>query len=57
MHSYIHHHPLTDIKAYTDATPPTPLTTPTISAYSDACWSSQINKAVAEGTLLPLFKF
>ncbi len=57
VHSYIHYPHLTDIKAYTDATPPTPLTTPTISAYSNACWDSQIGNAVAEGTLLPLFKF
>jgi hypothetical protein len=32
MHSYIHYPPLTDIKAYTNTKPPTPLTTPTISA-------------------------
>jgi len=57
MHSYIHYPPLTDIKAYMDAKPPTPLTTPTISAYSDACWGSQIGNAVVEGTLLPFFKF
>jgi hypothetical protein len=57
MHSYIHYPPLTDIKAYTDATPPTPLTTPTFSTYSNACWGSQIGNAVAVGTLLMLFKF
>ncbi len=57
MHSYIHHPPLTNVEAYMDATPPTPSTTPTISAYSDACWGSQIGNAVAEGTFLPLFKF
>jgi hypothetical protein len=57
MHSYIHHPPLTDIKAYMDAMLPTPSTTPTISTYSNACWGSQIGNAVAEGTLLPLFKF
>jgi hypothetical protein len=39
-----------------DAAPPTPLTTPTISAYSNACWGFQIGNAVAEGTFLLLFK-
>ena len=33
MHSYIHHPPLTDIKAYTDALPLMPSMTSTISAY------------------------
>jgi hypothetical protein len=40
-----------------DALPPTPLMTSTISAYSNACWGSQIGNEVAKGTLLPLFKF
>jgi hypothetical protein len=31
--------------------------TRTLLAYSDACWGLQIGNAVAEGTLLPLFKF
>jgi len=31
--------------------------TPTLSSYSDVCWDSQIGNAVADGTLLPLFKF
>jgi hypothetical protein len=44
-------------EASMDAAPPAPLTTPTISAYSDACWGSQLGNAVAEGTFLPLFKF
>ncbi len=57
MHLYIHHPPLTDVEAYIDNVPPTPTTSPTISAYSNACWGSQIGSAVAEGTLLPLFKF
>jgi hypothetical protein len=57
MHSYIHHLPYTDVEAYTDAVPPTPLTTPTLSNYSNACWGSQISSAVVLGTLLPLFKF
>ena len=37
--------------------PPTPTTSSTLSSYSDACWGSQIGNAVADGTLLPLFKF
>jgi hypothetical protein len=57
MHSYIHYPPSTHVKAYTDAIPPKPSTTQTITAYSNACWGSQIGRAVAEGTLLPLFKF
>jgi hypothetical protein len=57
MHSYIHYPPSTDVKAYTDAIPPTPSMTQTITAYSDACWGLQIGNAIAEGTLLPLFKF
>ena len=57
MHSYIHFPPSTDVEAYTDALPPTPTTSSTLSSYSDACWGSQIGNAVADGTLLPLFKF
>ncbi len=57
MHSYIHYPPSTDVEAYTDAIPPKLSTTHTLSAYSDACWGSQIGNAVVDGTLLPLFKF
>ena len=57
MHCYIHFPPSTDVEAYTDALPPTPTTSSTLSSYSDACWGSQIGNAVADGTLLPLFKF
>ncbi len=57
MHSFIHYLPTTDVKAYTDATPPTANISSTLSSYSDACWGSQIGSAVANGTLLPLFKF
>jgi hypothetical protein len=57
MHSYIHFPPSTDVKAYTNALPPTLVTSPTLSSYSDACWGSQIGNAVSDGTLLPLFKF
>jgi hypothetical protein len=57
MHSYIHFPPSTDIEAYTNALPPTLATSPTLSSYSDVCWGLQIGNAVADGTLLPLFKF
>ena len=57
IHSYIHYPPSTDVEAYTDPNPPKPSMTQTITTYSDACWGSQIGSAVAEGTLLPLFKF
>jgi hypothetical protein len=57
MHSYIHFPPSTDVEAYTDASPPTLTNSSTLSSYSDACWGSQIGNAVADGTLLPLFKF
>jgi hypothetical protein len=57
MHSYIHYPPSTNMEAYTNAIPPKLSMTPTLSAYSDACWGSQIGNAVAEGTLLLLFKF
>jgi hypothetical protein len=57
MHSYINYLPSTDVEAYIDMVPPTPTTSPTLSVYSNACWGSQIKSAVAEGTLLILFKF
>jgi hypothetical protein len=55
----MHFPPPTDVEAYTDtdALPPTLAKTPTFSSYSDACWGLQIGNAVADGTLLPLFKF
>jgi hypothetical protein len=57
MHCYIHYPPSTDVEAYTNAIPLKLSNTHTISAFSDAYWGSQIGNAVAEGTLLPLFKF
>jgi hypothetical protein len=44
MHSYIHYPPSTDVEAYTNAIPPKLSTTRAISAYSDACWGSQIGR-------------
>jgi hypothetical protein len=57
MHSYVHYPPLTNVEAYTDAILSTPTNSSTLLAYSDACGGSQIGSAVADGTLLPLFKF
>jgi hypothetical protein len=57
MHSYVHFSPSTDAKAYDDAIPPTLGSSNTMSAYSNACWGSQLGSSVANGTLLPLFKF
>ena len=57
MHCYIHFPSSTDLEAYTNALPPTQTTYSTLLSYSDACWGSQIGYAVADGTLLPLFKF
>jgi hypothetical protein len=58
MHCYIHFPPSTDVEAYTDALPPTPETSSTLSSYSDApCWGSQIGGTISDGTLLSLFKF
>jgi hypothetical protein len=57
MHSYIHFPPSTDVEDYTDALPPTLTNSSTLSSYSDACWGLQIGNAVADDTLLPLFKF
>jgi hypothetical protein len=57
MHLYVHYLPLTNIEVYKDAIPPTPTNFFTLSAYSNACWGSQIGSVVFDGTLLPLFKF
>ena len=57
MHCYVHFPSSTDVEACSDTIPPTPATSSTLSSYSDACWESQIESAVADGTLLPLFKF
>ncbi len=57
MHSFIHYPPSTDVEAYRDPTPPQSHNSSTLRSYSNACWGSQIDSAVANGTLLPLFKF
>jgi hypothetical protein len=57
MHFCIHFSPSADVEANKDAVPPKPINSSTLSAYSDACWGSQIGSAIANGTLLPLFKF
>jgi hypothetical protein len=57
IHSYIHFPPTLDVEAHTDAFPPSWEKCAPLTAYSDACWGSQIGSAVCDGTLLPLFKF
>jgi len=57
MHSYVHSPPSSNVEAYDDAIPPKLGSSNTISAYSDACWGSQLGSSVADGTLLLLFKF
>ena len=57
MHSYVHYPPSSEVEAYDDAIPPSLGSFNTLSAYSDACWGSQLGSSVADGTLLPLFKF
>jgi hypothetical protein len=56
-HSYVHYPPSSKVEAYKDAIPPSLGSSNTLSAYSDACWVSQLGSSVADGTLLPLFKF
>ncbi len=58
MHSHLHFPPSSDTKAYTNVIPPKlHSSSSTLSTYADACWGSQIGNAVADGTLLPPFKF
>ncbi len=57
IYSYIHFPAPSDVEAYTDAIPPSPTNCAPFTAYSDACWGSQLGSAVRDGTLLPLFKF
>ena len=57
MHSYVHYLPSSDTEAYEDAIPPKLGFSNQLSACSDACWGSQLGSSVADGTILPLFKF
>jgi hypothetical protein len=57
MHSYVHYPPSSDAEAYKDTISLTKLSANTLTAYSDACWGSQLGSSVADGTHLPLFKF
>jgi hypothetical protein len=57
IHTYVHFPTPLDMEAYTDAIPPSQTNCAPLTAYSDACWGSQIGSAVHDGTLLPLFKF
>ena len=53
LHFPFHH----DVEAYKDAIPPTVAEHTMLTAYSGACWGSQIGSAFPEGTELELFKF
>jgi hypothetical protein len=57
IHTYIHFPAPSDVEAYTDAIPPSLTNCAPLTAYSNACWGSQLGSAVHNGTLLPLFKF
>ena len=57
MHTYIHFPDSSDLEAYEDACPPSPLTAHLMTTYSDACWGGQFGNAVKDGTQLPLFKY
>jgi hypothetical protein len=57
IHTYIHFPTPSDVEAYTDAIPPSQKNCAPLTAYSDACWGSQIGSTVRDGTLLPLFTF
>ncbi len=50
IHSYIHIPNSSDVEAYTDAIPPSREKCVPLTAYSDACWGSQIGSAVRDGT-------
>ena len=56
VHMFIHFPDSFDVKAYTDAKPPSPSHQSPLTAYSNACWGSQIGLAIHDGTLLLLFK-
>ena len=56
VHTFVHFPDSSDVEAYTDAKPPSPLHQSPLTSYSDACWGSQIGSAIRDGTLLPLFK-
>ena len=57
MHSYVHYPPSSDVEACDDVIPLKLESLNTISAYSNACWGSQLGSSVANGRLLLLFKF
>ena len=57
IHTYVHFPDLSDVEAYIDTVPPSESNCAPLTAYSNACWGSQLGSAVRDGTLLPLFKF
>ena len=52
VHFPFHH----DIEAYNDALPPTAAQHHELTAYSDACWGSQLGTSIAVGTEIEMFK-
>ena len=46
-----------DKEAYNDATSPSPSECQSLTAFSDACWGSQLGSSVPEGTPIEMFKF
>jgi hypothetical protein len=57
MYSYVHFLSSSVTEACDDAVPPQLSSSNTLLTYSNACWDSQLGSLVADGTLLPLFKF
>jgi hypothetical protein len=56
VHTFVHFLDSPNVEAYTDAKPPSPSHSFLLTSYSNACWGSQIDSAVRDGTLLLLFK-
>ncbi len=52
LHFPFHH----DVEAYNDAIPPTAAEQSELTAYSDACWGSQIGHTSSMGTKIEMFK-
>jgi hypothetical protein len=56
IHTFVHFPDSSDVEAYTDAKPRSPSHSSPLTLYSNACWGSQIDSTVRDGTLHPLFK-
>ena len=57
LQSFIHFSFAHDREAYSDATGPLPHDTHLLTSYTDACWGSQVNNSVPDGTEIPLWKY